>query len=120
MSQENAVAVGEQVVPVKPIGFEELLKWYVPRARKGYTLAQCHAEYPGVITKDSLSVKLSNLRRDARKMGLKDVPELARERGGRAAKNIDVQSLAAELNLSFLTEDEEETEETAQGEISVE
>lgn len=116
MADSSIVVVGgEAAEAVKPLGRVELLKWFVKQARAGHTLDQAHKEYPGDITKGSLSVKLSNLRKWAESKGIKDIPQLKRAGGGRAAEDVNAEALAAELNLRYLVEDETETEdETAE------
>jgi hypothetical protein len=112
----NLVETQDVVAAVKPVGNVELLKWYVPLAKSGKTLAQVHEAYPGDIKKQSLSVKLSNMRKWARAKGIQ-VPELARDGGGRAAAEIDAEALAAELNLGFILDEGDESEVEVEVEV---
>ena len=91
--------------PVRPTGFTEFARWVVPRLQKDYTIAQMLAEYPDQITKGSFQAKLSKFRKQAAQKGLV-IPSTKR---ASRSQNVDIDALAAELNLSRLTADEPAT-----------
>ena len=99
----------ETVEAVRPVGFQEFVRWYVPLARQGLTTAELVEKYPGPIKPGSFSAKLSKVFKEAEAKGIK-LPRPKRASGGRGKSEVDIDALVAELNLEKVIADETETE----------
>lgn len=108
MSVESGIAVeasedgAAEVVTVRPIGFAEFVRWFEKQSKDGpKTIDELVEAYPGEITKGSFQAKLSKMRAVAQAKGYKLSPT---KRAGRTSGNeVDIDALAAELNLTRLT-----------------
>jgi hypothetical protein len=115
-------AAAADVEPVVgPVGDVEVLKWYaqniyakdeetgeVIEPRRTLSLAELHALYPVEIKLGSFTTKMNKLRKFAKAKQIK-LPKY--RRSARTGSEVDIDALAAELNLERLLDDEDDSDE---------
>lgn len=134
---EDATETQREVDDVStPVGFEEMVAWYVENARVNgkdntVTIRDLYRSYPGVqIDKDgkhvsgikftSFQAKISKLRTDYREYAeaakaagqkIGKLPKLKKARGGRGKNEIDIVALSNRLGLNALLDAEDDDDD---------